>query len=81
MKYRYTPHPSGVPPVIFWNDGNVHVDGREFGPTRESDRKVTAEENAAAFIKHHYGGTTVSAAFAAGSDFRQAEQPQRGGRR
>ncbi len=63
MKQRYIPHPSGIPPVTLWPDGNIHVDGREFGPTRVGDRKVTAEENASEFIAHHYGGERVTAAF------------------
>lgn len=79
MKQRYVRHPSGVPPVVFWGDGNVHVDGMEFGNTREEDRKVSAEENAAAFIRHHYGGTVVGEAFQNALDLRVSDN-QRGRR-
>ncbi len=81
MKQCYTRHPSGVPPVVFWGNGNIHVDGREFGATREEDGRLTPEENASEFIRQHYGGATVAEAFRAGLDLRRFDVKNKDHRR
>lgn len=56
--------------MVLWQDGNVHVDGREFGPSRDAEGEpCSALENAEEFLRHHYNEATKAAALQNATDF------------
>jgi hypothetical protein len=56
--------------IVFWSDGCVHADGREFGPYKEDGILVTAEEQAMEYLSTRFTDEEIQLGISKASDFR-----------